>query len=407
MYVILATFFAIFFFYSCTSTKPTETNETNEVTITIDRLGAHRNATLVLAQDGLSGEWKELTGNGGIYKFIVNDPDGVYSVVAVDEETNSDHFHRRLFHGTLSEAKTVNFEFSPDHNTDFAKLNITVPEAYANAMVSVFFLKREASYNSLQGVNTTVELPKGKGELVVVMHDLNTGVPTDVYINRNFDLQNERSLTIGESELKTLGQAIQSGDDGITYDWVLSKTLVPGKLFPNMKIPDELVRSSDRYMAEYSQQDKPLLSWWKVTSDGAPVTVKDGVKTLEPTFSTIDGTETVNELPRVSFNPYLSTVTDYDVKYYNFDISTRIGNDPSPVGTHFITITPAYLEKIENVYTFPSITSANWKNAYNPTADYVIQVLKICLSPNTIDEINSLENGTEWTIFGTDLMGAS
>ena len=407
MYVILATFFAIFFFYSCTSTKPTETNETNEVTITIDRLGAHRNATLILVQDGLSGDWKELAGNGGIYKFIVNDPDGVYSVVAVDEETNSDHFHRRLFHGTLAEATTVNFEFKYDESTDFAKLSITVPESYANAAVSVFFLKHEAPYNSPQDGKTVVELPKGSGELVVVIHDLDTQAATKVYIDRAFSFQGDKSLTIEESKLKSLGKEIEGGDSEITYYWVLSKTLVPGKLFPNMKIPDELVKSSDRYMAEYLRWGNPSVNWWKVTKEGTPITVTDGVKTLESAASTISATGTESGLPKVSLNRYESPITGYDVKYYNFDISKRIGTDPSPVGTHFITVTPGYLEKTDYVYTFPKITSGNWKSTYNPVANYVVQTLKICLSPNTIDEINSLENGTEWTVFLSDLMGST
>jgi len=59
MYVILVTFFAIFFLYSCTSLT---TTNSKEVTITIDREGINRNATLILAQDGLNGDWEELTG---------------------------------------------------------------------------------------------------------------------------------------------------------------------------------------------------------------------------------------------------------------------------------------------------------------------------------------------------------
>ena len=60
MYVILAMFFTVFFLYSCTS--PTTTNS-KEVTIVVDRTGVNRNATLILAQDGLNGDWEELTGS--------------------------------------------------------------------------------------------------------------------------------------------------------------------------------------------------------------------------------------------------------------------------------------------------------------------------------------------------------
>jgi len=47
---------------------------------------------------------------------------------------------------------------------------------------------------------------------------------------------------------------------------------------------------------------------------------------------------------------------------------------------------------------FPDIDLASWEE-YKPTADYVIQSLGICLSPNTIDEMNSLKLGSEWAIF--------
>jgi len=407
MYVILATFFAIFFLYSCTSTKPTETNETNEVTITIDRLGAHRNATFVAVQDGLEKTWEELSGSNGTYRFTVNNSDGVYSIVAVDEDTHSDHFHTFLFHGTLAEAKTVNFEFKYDESIDFAKLSITVPESYANAAVSVFFLKHGASYNCPQDGKTVVELPKGSGELVVVIHDLETQAATKVYIDRAFSFQGDKSLTIEESKLKSFGKEIKGGDSEITYYWVLSKTLVSGSVISNMQIPDEEVKSSDRYMAEYSQQEELLINWWKVTKEGTPITVTDGVKTLGSAASTISDTGTENELPKVTLNRYESPITGYDVKYYNFDISKRIGTDPSPVGTHFITVTPGYLEKTDYVYTFPEITLDNWKSTYNPVDNYVVQSLKICLSPNTIDQINSLTPGTEWTVFLSDLMGST
>ena len=320
MYVILATFFAVFFLYSCTSpttnnssnNEATNTEATNsEVTIVIDRMGVNRNATLVLAQDGLNGEWEELKGSNGTYRFTVNDSDGVYSIVAVDEETHSDHFHTSLFHGTLAEAKTVNFEFDNDESVDFARLSITVPESYANAAVSVFFLKHEAPYNSPQDGKTMVELPKGSGELVVVIHDLDTQAATKVYIDRAFSFQGDKSLTIEESKLKSFGKEIKGGDSEITYYWVLSKTLVPGSVISNMQIPDEEVKSSDRYMAEYSQWGEPFINWWKVTKEGTPITVTEGIKTLGSAASTISATGTESELPKVTLNRYESPITGY------------------------------------------------------------------------------------------------
>ena len=136
MYVILATFFAIFFLYSCTSLT---TTNSKEVTITIDREGINRNATLILAQDGLNGDWEELTGSGGIYKFTVDDPNGVYSVAAVDDPNPDYEPQIQLFHSTLAEARTITLELWPD-DTDFATLTVNVPAEYATENVSVFFL---------------------------------------------------------------------------------------------------------------------------------------------------------------------------------------------------------------------------------------------------------------------------
>jgi len=392
----LAMFFTVFFLYSCTSPTPIENNKTNEVTVTIDREGAHRDVTLVVAQDGLNGEWKELKGSGGIYKFTVNDPDGVYSIVAVDEETNSDHFHTKLFHSTLAEARTVNLELWPD-DTDFATLTVNVPTAYATENVSVFFLKHHAPNSWLEDSSTTVNIPKGKGTLVAIISDRDLWSPLKVYIKRDFNFLASGSLTISSSDLKNPAEEI-TGE--ITYSWLLDKTLVPGHLNWNMKIPEDVMNSSDKYMAEYlNWEDDIFISWWKVTRD-VPVTIKAGVKELEPATTTITATAVESNLPKVTFSPYVSTISDYSMRYYNFDISKKvtIGDYTYQSETHTITLTPGYLAAASNVYMFPDIDLASWEE-YKPTADYVIQSLGICLSPNTIDEMNSLKLGSEWAIF--------
>ena len=396
MYVILAMFFTVFFLYSCTSPTPIENNKTNEVTVTIDREGAHRDVTLVVAQDGLNGEWKELKGSGGIYKFTVNDPDGVYSIVAVDEETNSDHFHTKLFHSTLAEARTVNLELWPD-DTDFATLTVNVPTAYATENVSVFFLKHHAPNSWLEDSSTTVNIPKGKGTLVAIISDRDSDSPLKVYIKRDFNFLASGSLTISSSDLKNPAEEI-TGE--ITYSWLLDKTLVPGHLNWNMKIPEDVMNSSDKYMAEYLKwEDDIFISWWKVTRD-VPVTIKPGITDLEPATTTITATAVENNLPNITFSPYVSTISDYSTRYYDFDISKKvtIGDYTYQSETHEITLTPGYLAAASNVYMFPDIDLASWEE-YKPTADYVIQSLGICLSPNTIDEMNSLKLGSEWAIF--------
>jgi len=401
MYVILAMFFTVFFLYSCTS--PTTTNS-KEVTIVVDRTGVNRNATLILAQDGLSGEWKELTGTNGIYKFNVNDPDGVYSVAAVDKISNGDYNDIQLFHSTLAEEKTVNIAFSPDYNTDtdFATLTVYVPTPYATANISVFFLKHHAPNYPLEGASAAVKIPKGKGELVAIISDPDLWSPLKVYVNRNFDFPSSKPLTIANTDLKDPGEGITGGSNGVLYSWILGKTLVPGHLNWNATIPETLINSTDKYLAEYMGWDLDwtniFISWWKVTKD-VPVTIKDGVKALSPATTTISATAVENNLPEITFVPYTSPISEYKTRYYNFDLSAIIGTDTYPTETHSIFITPGYLAKVENVYKFPNITLTAWKDEYKPVTDYVVQSLGICLSPNTIDEINSLKVGTEWTIF--------
>ena len=394
MYVILATFFAIFFFYSCTSLT---TTNSKEVTITIDREGINRNATLILAQDGLNGDWEELTGSGGIYKFTVDDPNGVYSVAAVDDPDPDYEPQIQLFHSTLAEARTITLELWPD-DTDFATLTVNVPAAYATENVSVFFLKHHEPNSWLEDSSTTVNIPKGKGTLVAIISDReDSNSPLKVYIKRDFNFLASGSLTISSSDLKNPAEEI-TGE--ITYSWLLDKTLVPGHLNWNMKIPEDVMNSSDKYMAEYLKwEDDIFISWWKVTRD-VPVTIKAGVKELEPATTTITATAVENNLPKITFSPYVSTISDYSTRYYNFDISKKvtIGDYTYQSETHTITLTPGYLAAASNVYMFPDIDLASWEE-YKPTDDYVIQSLGICLSPNTIDEMNSLKLGSEWAIF--------
>lgn len=389
--------FYYLFLYSCVS--PTTTNS-KEVTIIIDRSGINRNATLILAQDGLNGDWKELTGSGGIYKFTVDDPNGVYSVAAVDDPDPDYEPQIQLFHSTLAEARTITLELWPD-DTDFATLTVNVPAAYATENVSVFFLKHHEPNSWLEDSSTTVNIPKGKGTLVAIISDReDSNSPLKVYIKRDFNFLASGSLTISSSDLKNPAEEI-TGE--ITYSWLLDKTLVPGHLNWNATIPETLMNSTDKYMAEYNDWIMSI-SWSKVTKD-VPVTIKDGVKDLEPAATTISATAVENNLPEITFDPYTSPISGYSTKYYGFDISKKVttGDYTYPSQTHSIFITPGYLAKVENVYKFPNITLTAWKDAYKPVTDYVVQSLGICLSPNTIDEINSLKVGTEWVIFNSTL----
>ncbi len=248
MYVILTTFFAVFLLYSC---LPTTTNNT-EVTIVVDRLGVNRNATRILAQDGLNGEWKVLTGTGGTYKFTVSDPNGVYSVAAVDDPNPDYEPEIQLFHSTLAEARTINLELWTA-DSDFATLTVNVPTAYATENVSVFFLKHHAPNSWLEDSSTTVNIPKGKGTLVAIISNRYSGSPVKVYIKRDFNFLASGSLTISSSDLKDPAEEITGG---IIYSWLLDKTLVPGHLNLNMKIPEDVMNSSDKYMAEYLKWER-------------------------------------------------------------------------------------------------------------------------------------------------------
>ena len=393
MYVILATFFTVFFLYS--STSPTTTNS-KEVTIVVDRTGVNRNATLILAQDGLNGDWEELTGSGGIYKFTVDDPNGVYSVAAVDDPNPDYEPQIQLFHSTLAEARTVNLELWTD-DSDFATLTVNVPTEYATSNISVFFLKHHAPNYQLDGASVSLQMPKGKGTLVAIISDRDLWSPLKVYIKRDFNFPDSSSLTIPLSDLIDPEELIGTDEDNnIHYSWVLDKTLVPAHMSGDMKIPEGMMISTDKYKAEYYNGN---ISWWKVTRD-VPVTIKAGVKELEPATTTITATAVENNLPKITFSPYVSTISDYSTRYYNFDISKKVTIEDYtyPTETHTITLTPGYLEAAGNVYMFPDIDLASWEE-YKPTDDYVIQSLGICLSPNTIDEMNSLKLGSEWAIF--------
>ncbi|GEM_PF-372971 len=401
MYVILTTFFAVFLLYSCLP----PTINSKEVTIVVDRLGVNRNATLILAQDGFNGEWKELTGTGGTYKFTVSDPNGVYSVAAVDDPNPDYEPQIQLFHSTLAEARTINLELWTA-DSDFATLTVNVPTPYATSNISVFFLEHHAPNRQLDSASVSLQMPKGKSTLVAVISDPVSWSPLKVYIKRDFNFQASGSLNIPSSGLIDPGELIGTDEDNhIYYSWVQDKTLVPAHLSWDMKIPEDMMISTDKYLAEhFSGKEDIYISWWKVTRD-VPVTIKAGVTNLEPATSTISATDVDNDLPKVTFEPYVSTISDYSTRYYTFDISKKvtIGDYTNLSPTHIITVTPGYLAAASSVYMFPDITLASWVDEYKPTADYVIWGVDICLSPNTIDEMNSLKLGSEWTIFYSHL----
>jgi len=392
MYVILATFFAVFFLYSCTSLT---TTNSKEVTITIDREGINRNATLILAQDGLNGEWKELTGTNGIYKFNVNNPDGVYSVAAVDDSDSE----IQLFHSTLAEEKTVNIAFPPDYDTDFATLTVYVPTDYASAKMSIAFLNYSPLLSfSLNDASATVKIPKGRGDLVIIIRNQDSETLSKIYVKRNFDFLSSQSITIAKNDLKDPAQQITGGTQLVFYNWILGKTIVPFFLNQNTAIPETVMNSEDKYVASYLNGDliKSYISWSKVTKD-VPVTIKNGINELSPSTTTISATAVENNLPKITFVPYKSPISEYKTRYYSFAISKKVGDlyFTYTTQTHSILITPGYLSKVGNIYKFPNITLTVWKDEYKPVDDYFVQSLDICLSPNTIDEINSLKIGTE------------
>ncbi|HCI28586.1 MAG TPA: hypothetical protein DE117_00130 [Fervidobacterium sp.] len=401
IYVILATFFAVFFLYSCTS--PTQNNGSNnettnneatnsDVTIVIDRSGANRNATLVLAQDGLEGTWKELTGTNGTYKFTVNNEQGVYSIAAVDEITNGSQI--RLFHGTLAEAKTVNIPFAPVE-VDYATLTINIPN-YPGAKVGVFFLNNHVYDYLDDNGSVPINISKGEGELVIFVYDENMDFQlTKIYLNRDFTLQSSKTLEISGTALENPSQI--EGED-VVYGWILDKTIVPAHAaYEKVKIPQDKIKDTDMYEA-YHHYFRDYLSvyWTKITKD-VPVTIPEGVKTLTPATTTISATGVENNLlPKITFSPYQSEISGYEVKYYKLHVNYNC----------YITITSGYLAQLsDNIYTFPNITLDNWKNEYNPSGNYVVYSLDICLSPNTIDEMNSLKVESEWVDFTTWLGG--
>ncbi len=84
LFTVVTTVLA-FVIFSCIPVTP-GTNP-KEVTIQTSRHGHITNAYVVYAKDGLSGTWIKLTGTNGVYKFTVNDSNGLYSVAVGEPDT--------------------------------------------------------------------------------------------------------------------------------------------------------------------------------------------------------------------------------------------------------------------------------------------------------------------------------
>lgn len=349
---------------------PLEPAKINDILIQTSRFGHVTNVDLVYAKDGLSGNWIKLTGTNGVYKFTVNDPDGIYSVAAVSVTENDKQVY--FFNAKMSEIKNVFLEFLQTKESDFATLTINVPATYNGERVSVFFL-HEHGFPTVEEGKVDVILPKGKADLVFFVGNMwsETGVKK-VGIVRNFEMNADKSITLTTDDLKDPENA--NLFEGIFFNWMIGgRTLAFAEgaysdgedeefVRFGYKIPSSLKTNKDFYQFHFSESNYMYTEY----NLEYPSTNPFDKNTINPaSFSeTPLSTETVSGNLKINLASYNPNVSGLTTVLYEFAINRykelNVWGYPIVDVRYNVYISSGYLEKAGTSYLMPVINDTDF-----------------------------------------------
>jgi len=350
LFTVVTTVLA-FVIFSCVPV--TSGTNPKEVTIQTSRHGHITNAYVVYAKDGLSGTWIKLTGTNGVYKFTVNDSNGLYSVAVGEPATEYTIKYAYFFNAKLSETNFVPIDVGYPTQSDAATVTITVPSAYANKYISVFFHhEHRFPFPSESDSKTYVAdyLPKGKADLVIFIGTpwAETGIEKIAMI-RDFELNEDKVVVITEAQLKDPESATVFKD--ISVEW-----LVGGSSYvfatPDVKIPSSLKADKDLYLMNYSDWTNGFE--YTEYRKNYPTTTPFATSSINPADlpTTPVSTSTTADNLKISLASYssglfeLSTIL-YAVEFYSY---SEINDWGLPVkdSSYIVYMSSGYLASLTN-----------------------------------------------------------
>jgi len=373
----------------------------NEILIQTSRFGYVTNVDLVYAKDGLSGNWIKLTGTNGVYKFTVNDPDGIYSVAAVSVTENDKQVY--FFNAKISEIKNVFLEFLQTKESDFATLTINVPATYNGEQVSVFFL-HEHGFPTVEEGKVDVILPKGKADLVFFVGNMwsETGVKK-VGMVRNFEMNADKSITLTTADLKEPENA--NLFEGIFFNWMVGgRTLAFGQgsysvgekeFVPfGYRIPSSLKTNKDFYQFHFSESNY-MYTEYKLEYPSTNPFDKNSINPAafsETPFST----ETVSGNLKINITPYNPNVSGLTTALYDFSIQrykelTEWGYPKVDV-EYSVLISSGYIEKAGTSYLMPVINDSAFLE-YNMKDNQRVTSYRVIALSGKLEDYFTIKDG--------------
>ncbi|AMW33153.1 hypothetical protein NA23_07790 [Fervidobacterium islandicum] len=353
--VLAIVFAVVLVFFSCVPVTPPAASK--EVVIQTSRHGHITNAHLVYARDGLTGTWTKLTGTNGIYKFNVNDPNGIYSVAVAEPKVGYSEKRVYLFNAKLNETNFIPLDVGNPTDEDAATLTINVPTQYSGKQLSVFFSHEHRFPEVEDGKAVAFGLPKAKGDLVIFV-----GSPWSdegfekIAIKRDFVLDSDRSLSITESDLKDIELAPAFTD--ISMNWLIGGNCY---VFGGYKIPTSLKSDKDLYVFNYTDYSVKRFSYSEYRKD-FPTTTPFATSSINPANypTTPFSTSTTSNSVKVTVTPYSPGISGIDTILYSFILYSYTGVNewgwPIRDVTYVVYLSSGYLAALtNNEYTLPVI----------------------------------------------------
>ena len=390
----------IFIVLSCVPVTPPSTAK--EVVIQTSRHGHPTNAHLVYAKDGLTGSWTKLTGTNGLYKFTVNDPQGLYSIAVAEPEFGYKPKSVQFFHAKLSETNYVYIDVGNATDEDAATLTINMPGGYDDKQLCVFF-HHEHRFPMVESNKAVApNLPKAKADLVIFV-----GAPWSesgiekVAIIRDFVLDADKEIFLTEEMLKAPESATKFDD--ISVEWLIGGTT---EIFgvDSIKIPTALKSDNDLYILGFADWNRGFI--YTEYQKNYPTTTPFATSSINPANlpETRVSTSVETSNLKITITPYNPNMTGLETILYTtifgyYDSVDSYGNPEFDV-QYLAYISSGYLAAVGNNYVVPKIGGDFAQFDIDTTKNILVYPTLYTASNKSLKELFVPTDGTKMLKFG-------
>jgi len=340
----------VFIVLTCAPVTPP--NTAKEVVVQTSRHGHLTNAYLVYAKEGLTGSWTKLTGTNGVYKFTVNDPQGLYSIAVAEPEAGFRSKTVQFFNAKLSETNYVYIDVGNATDEDAATLTINMPAGYNEKTLCVFFHHEHRFPYVESNTADASHLPKAKADLVIFV-----GAPWSEFgvekfaILRDFELNADKEINLTEDMLKTPESATEFDD--IYVEWLVGGTTYT--FDSKIKIPSAMKSDKDLYILSFTDWNRGFV--YSEYRKDYPTTTPFATNSINPENlpeTRVSTSVEANNL-KIAITPYNSNLTDMNTILYMTDFGYYSSANEGFDVLYRAYISSGYLAAVGNNYMVPKI----------------------------------------------------